>query len=155
MNCLLCGSETRVLDSRPTLEGQGVRRRRECVKCDFRFSTIEEACILDLFVVKRDGRREPYQREKLERGLEMALGKRSYTYEGYQALIRKIEVGIQSLKEAEVTSSRIGEIVMNELHTFDKVAYIRFASVYRQFEDVKTFEQELQKLTITQNKDIN
>lgn len=151
MQCPLCKSETKVLDSRATLEGQGVRRRRECLKCSFRFSTLEEARILDLIVVKRDGRREPYRREKLMRGLEIALRKRSHTSEAYDFLVRDIEMALQANKQSEITSSELGEIVMDNLCTFDKVGYIRFASVYRQFEDVQTFQKEISKLEENKN----
>lgn len=146
MNCPYCSKETKVLDSRLTMEGQGVRRRRKCTECDFRFSTLEEARILDLVVVKRDGRHEPYRREKLLRGLEIALGKRSHTLDDFQKLIRDIETSLQILKQAEVTTQQLGEIVMDNLMQFDKVGYIRFASVYRKFEDVSTFEKEINEL---------
>lgn len=123
-----------------------MRRRRKCTQCSFRFSTLEEAHILDLAVVKRDGRHEPYDRAKMVRGLEIALRKRSHTSEAKASLIRAIELVIQDLKKSEITSQELGEIVMDNLRKFDKVGYIRFASVYRQFEDVKTFEHELKKL---------
>jgi transcriptional repressor NrdR len=144
MMCPLCHvQDTRVLDSRLATDGMSIRRRRTCQKCDFRFSTIEETHILDLPVVKRDGRREPYSREKLLRGLDRALEKRAITRVERKALLQKIEVGIQKLKKQEITSTQLGEVVMKALKKFDKVAYIRFASVYRHFEDVKTFQKEL------------
>lgn len=146
MNCPCCKKETKVLDSRLTMEGQGVRRRRECTECAFRFSTLEEARILDLQIVKRDGKTEPYRRQKLIRGLEIALGKRSFTSDQFHQLVRDIEYGLQMKKHNEVTSSELGEIVMMNLKRFDEIGYIRFASVYRQFEDVKTFEDEIHKL---------
>lgn len=146
MNCPCCSKETKVLDSRLSMEGQGVRRRRKCVSCDFRFSTLEEARILDLLIVKRDGRSEPYRREKLQRGLEIALGKRSHTRDDFQRLLREIEVQLQAKRRSEITTEELGEVVMDNLKGFDKVGYIRFASVYRQFEDVQTFEQEIQEL---------
>jgi transcriptional repressor NrdR len=147
MNCPCCNNdETKVLDSRISLEGHGVRRRRKCSECDFRFSTLEEARILDLMIVKRDGATQAYKREKILTGLEMALRKRSYTSEEFSKLVRDIEFSLQALKKSEVTSSQLGEIVMDNLRDFDKVGYIRFASVYRQFEDVKTFEDEINKL---------
>lgn len=102
--------------------------------------------ILDLAVIKRDGRREPYSREKLERGLVRALEKRPYTKDKFQGLVNQIETDIQKLKKSEITSHDLGEVVMKRLKKFDKVAYIRFASVYRSFEDVKTFQRELSKL---------
>ncbi|MEK7422513.1 MAG: ATP cone domain-containing protein, partial [Actinomycetota bacterium] len=110
------------------------------------FSTLEEIELLDLTVVKRDGRRENYSREKLSRGLEKALEKRPYTDVGFQKLVHKIERDIQKKRRGQLTTAELGDIVMKHLRLFDKVAYIRFASVYRSFEDVKTFESELKKL---------
>lgn len=147
MRCPICNyNDTKVIDSRITSDGLSIRRRRECERCEYRFSTIEEAELLDLTVVKRDGRREPYSRDKLERGLRKALEKRQYTDLDFQKLVHSIERDIQKKKRDELRSSEIGEIVMYRLRGFDKVAYIRFASVYRAFEDVKTFQQELDKL---------
>jgi len=150
MHCPVCGFEdTRVVDSRISPNGTSVRRRRECDSCEYRFSTYEEIEILDIRVVKRDGIKEMYAREKLERGLRRALEKRSHTEVDIRALIHVIECGIQKMKSNEVTTSDIGDIVMRELEGFDKVAYIRFASVYRSFEDVKTFQDELKRLSET------
>lgn len=147
MYCPVCNNEdTKVIDSRLVTDGMAIRRRRECEKCDYRFSTIEEVTLLDLAVVKRDGRREPYSREKLVRGLEKALEKRPYTEMDFQKLVHRIERDIQKKHGSEVTSQQLGEIVMRGLKGFDKVAYIRFASVYRAFEDVATFERELKTL---------
>ncbi|OGL67140.1 transcriptional regulator NrdR [Candidatus Uhrbacteria bacterium RIFCSPHIGHO2_01_FULL_63_20] len=147
MRCPICNSgETKVVDSRISTDGGSVRRRRECEKCEFRFSTLEEVELLDLAVVKRDGRREAYSREKLTRGLEKALEKRPYTEAEFQALVHRVERDIQKKRRGELTSRELGEIVMNRLKAFDKVAYIRFASVYRSFEDVQTFEKELKSL---------
>lgn len=147
MFCPVCNhQDTKVIDSRVVNEGSSIRRRRECEKCGYRFSTTEEVELLDLTVVKRDGRREAYAREKLVRGLEKALEKRPYTETGFQRLVRKIERDIQKKRRGEITSMDIGELIMKHLKHFDKVAYIRFASVYRSFEDVKTFERELKKL---------
>lgn len=130
-------------------DGASVRRRRECEKCSFRFSTLEELELLDLMVVKRDGRREGYSREKIVHGLEHALQKRPYTDQAFQGLVHRIERQIQKKSHGQITTAELGDIVMNQLKTFDKVAYIRFASVYRSFEDVKTFERELNKLSRT------
>lgn len=147
MNCPVCNSkDTKVVDSRISTDGLSIRRRRECNKCGFRFSTIEEVELLDLTVVKRDGRREAYSRDNIVSGLKKALEKRSYTDAVFKKLVHNIERDIQKKKRGELTSQEIGEIVMNRLRTFDKVAYIRFASVYRSFEDVKTFQKELNKL---------
>lgn len=149
MNCPVCNfKDTKVTDSRIVNEGICIRRRRKCGKCGFRFSTYEELQILDTMVVKRDGRRETYSREKLERGILRALEKRSYTKEQFKLIINKIERDVQKkTKRNEITSKDIGGIVMKYLNKLDKIAYIRFASVYRQFEDVKTFENELKDLT--------
>lgn len=123
-----------------------IRRRRECLKCGYRFSTKEETEILDLTILKRDGRKEAYDKEKVKRGLLIALEKRPYDTEGLNQLIHTIERDIQKLKKSEVTSQEIGEIVMANLDKFDKIAYIRFASVYRQFKDVEVFYKEIDKL---------
>lgn len=135
-----------MIDSRLSQGGTNIRRRRECFKCHYRFSTLEEVELLDLVVVKRDGRRESYSREKLIRGLRKALEKRSYTNEGFQSLIHSIERDIQKKRKREIKSNEVGEIVMHRLRGFDKVAYIRFASVYRSFEDAETFKKELEAL---------
>lgn len=129
-----------------TTDGMSIRRRRECDRCHYRFSTVEETELLDLMVVKRDGRREAYTREKMERGLRKALEKRPYTELDFQMLVHAIERDIQKKRLTELRSSDVGEIVMHRLRTFDSVAYIRFASVYRAFEDVETFQSELNEL---------
>lgn len=148
MRCPNCNYEdTKVLDSRPVEDGSAIRRRRECEKCDFRFSTYEEIEILDLAVVKKDGSKQSYSREKLERGISKAFEKRPHTDETLRKLISAIEQEIQKkAKDGEIKSLEIGEIVMKKIKRVDKVAYIRFASVYRQFEDVEEFKAELQKL---------
>ncbi|MBI5222520.1 MAG: transcriptional repressor NrdR [Candidatus Magasanikbacteria bacterium] len=147
MYCPICSSkETKVVDSRLSSDGLAIRRRRECVKCNYRFSTVEETELLDITVVKRDGRRESYSRNKMERGILRSLVKRPYTQEKLDRMIAAIERDIQRKKKREVTSRDIGEIVMKHLRKFDKVAYIRFASIYRQFEDVKKFQSEIKML---------
>lgn len=149
MRCPVCNfKDTKVIDSRLSQEGASIRRRRECVsrKCQYRFSTLEEVEILDLAVIKRNGERESYNREKIISGLRKALEKRSYTSESFQTLLHSIERDIQRARKREIKSGEIGEIVMNRLRGFDKIAYIRFASVYRQFEDVGTFKKELENL---------
>lgn len=123
-----------------------VRRRRECTKCTYRFSTLEVGELLDIIVVKNDGAREAYDRRKMRAGILQSLTKRPYTEEKLEKLVHKIERDIQKKKKREVTSSDIGEIVMKHLKQFDKVAYIRYASIYRAFEDVDTFEAELRRL---------
>jgi transcriptional repressor NrdR len=148
MRCTVCNyKDTKVIDSRLSPNGMSIRRRRECLKCRFRFSTLEEVEILDLTVVKRDGTRESYSREKLESGLRKSLQKRPVTAERFKDLVNAIERDLQKVRKNEVTSGTIGEIVMDRLKQFDKVAYIRFASVYRAFEDVKTFQKALETLT--------
>ena len=147
MNCPVCNHpETSVLDTRITGEGSSIRRRRECDACGFRFSTSEDVELLDITVVKRDGRRESYARDKIKHGLERALEKRPVTEAAFRSLLNEVERDIQRKKSDEVTSAEIGEIVMNRLRSFDSVAYIRFASVYRQFEDVESFTKELESL---------
>ncbi|MBI4256465.1 transcriptional repressor NrdR [Candidatus Uhrbacteria bacterium] len=147
MYCAVCNhKDTKVVDSRISTDGASVRRRRECEKCDFRFSTLEEVELLDLTVVKRDGRREAYSREKMTRGLEKSLEKRPYTDQAFQKLVHKIERDVQKKRRGQLTTQELGEILMKHLKNFDKVAYIRFASVYRSFEDVGAFESELKKL---------
>ncbi len=158
MYCPICRSkETKVIDSRIAEAGMSIRRRRECTKCHYRFSTLEETELLDLIVIKQRGTREAYERSKLERGLVHSLTKRPYTQEAFRAMVNDIERDIQkkaaktwsehSTKYKEITSEQIGEIVMKHLKKFDKVAYIRFASIYRAFEDVETFQHELKTLT--------
>lgn len=148
MHCPVCSClDTHVVDSRLSPDGTFIRRRRECEKCEYRFSTLEEIELLDMTVVKRNGTRESYSREKIERGLKRALEKRSYTESGFRALMHSVERDIQRVSPSEITSADIGRILMDRLKAFDKVAYIRFASVYRQFEDVETFQQELERLT--------
>lgn len=148
MRCPNCDNpDTKVLDSRPVEEGSAIRRRRECEKCGFRFSTYEEIEILDLSVVKRDGASQPYSREKLERGIQRAFEKREHTDQTFKKIISGVEQDIQKkAKDGQIMSSEIGEIVMKRLKRVDKVAYIRFASVYRQFADVEEFKEVLEKL---------
>lgn len=147
MNCPSCNSNnTKVIDSRLSGEGFSIRRRRSCQGCNFRFSTIEEIEILDLVVIKRDGHRENYNRDKLIRGLRTSLEKRSYLEEDFRKMISEIERGIQKKATNEITSKQMGEIVMRRLKSFDQVAYIRYASVYRSFKDAKTFQKELNLL---------
>jgi transcriptional repressor NrdR len=147
MRCPVCNNDdTKVIDSRLAGDGIGIRRRRECEKCGHRFSTIERVELLDLAVVKRDGRREMYRREKIAAGLRRALEKRPYTEDQFQKLVGETERDLQRARKEEITSREIGEIVMERLRRFDQVAYIRFASVYRSFEDVDQFAGELKAL---------
>lgn len=147
MRCPVClAQDSKVNDSRLIEDGFAIRRRRECLACSFRFSTNEEIEILNLTVIKRDGSTEAYQREKLERGLKRALEKRPYSQEQFKKLVNTVERDIQKKKVEEIASQEIGEAVIKRLKSFDKIAYIRFASVYRAFEDVKTFQHELEGL---------
>lgn len=147
MKCPACHHEdTKVTDSRLVSEGMAIRRRRECLECGFRFSTYEEVEILNLSVIKRDGRREPYAKEKLENGLKKAFEKRPITKDEFKKLTNRIERDIQLAGKDEIMSSQIGEVIMKHLKRKDQVAYIRFASVYRSFKDVKTFQAELKQL---------
>jgi len=143
MQCPYClHPETKVVDSRES--ESSVRRRRECLKCEKRYTTYEQAEIDDLVVIKKDGRREPYNRNKLMIGILKACEKRPVTKEAIEEMISKIESELRESDEAE--SNKIGEIVMKHLKSVDKIAYIRFASVYRSFEDVKEFEKEVKML---------
>lgn len=147
MNCPVCNyRDTKVVDSRLSGEGFSIRRRRVCEKCEFRFSTLEELEILDLVVIKRDGRRENYNKDKLIKGIRTSLEKRPYREDDFQRLIREIERDIQKKATTEITSRELGEIVMKRLKNFDQVAYIRYASVYRSFKDAQTFQKELSSL---------
>jgi len=148
MRCPVCNyKDTSVVDTRPAENDFSIRRRRECDKCGFRFSTVEETELLDLIVVKRDGRREAYMRDKMESGIRRSSTKRAFTQEDFHRLVHFVERDIQKKKKREISSSDLGEIVMRNLKNFDKVAYIRFASIYRDFKDVKNFENELKRLS--------
>lgn len=147
MYCPVCANhDTKVVDSRITVDRTGIRRRRQCEKCQFRFSTSEQIEILDLTVVKRDGSKQPYSRDKIVQGLRKALEKRSYTEENFNNLVARVERDIHKTKKNELTSRQIGEIIMKRLESFDQVGYIRFASVYRDFKDVATFHTELRNI---------
>jgi transcriptional repressor NrdR len=147
MFCPICNArDTKVVDSRGAQDGSAVRRRRECTKCGYRFSTIEEIELLDLVVVKRDGSRESYSRTKVERGIKESLTKRPVTEERFFKLIHAIERDIQKKRKREITSSAIGDIVIKHLKRFDKVAYIRFASIYRAYENIDMFAREILSL---------
>lgn len=148
MFCPVCQNEnSKVVDTRLATDGTAIRRRRECESCGHRFSTNEEVELLDFCVVKKDGTRQAYSREKIEHGLRRALEKRPSTEADFRTLIHGIECDIQRAAQDELTSAQIGDIVLRQLKTFDQVAYIRFASVYRSFEDVQSFKQELDELT--------
>ncbi len=147
MRCPFCKfSDSRVLDSRPTVEGDAIRRRRECGGCGKRFTTYEKADGLLLVVVKKDGRREAFDRQKLMRGLIIACRKRPVPIERLEAIVDSIERELRNLMELEVKSEHIGELVMDHLRNLDEVAYVRFASVYREFRDAESFMQEIKDL---------
>jgi transcriptional repressor NrdR len=147
MKCPICYyPDTKVVDSRVASDGLSIRRRRECLKCSFRFSTYEEMELLDLVIVKRDGRRESYSREKLVGGLKKSCEKRPITEDLFKKLVHSTERDLQRLKKTEITSKQIGQAVMKNLKKLDPVAYIRYASVYESFKDAQEFRKELNKL---------
>ena len=147
MRCPFCGHENiRVIDSRPAEENNSIRRRRVCDECGKRFTTYEKVETIPLIVIKKDNNRETYNREKIERGLLRACHKRPISAEDITNLVDEVEKEVYELEEKEIESSVIGELIMNKLKDLDAVAYVRFASVYREFEDVNTFMEELKKM---------
>lgn len=147
MKCPFCGVEdTKVIDSRPADEGNSIRRRRQCDKCSKRFTTYEKVEAIPLMVIKKDQTREPYDRAKIEKGVFRSCHKRPISVTQMNAMIDKIEAEIFNLGVREVKSKDIGELVMNCIEELDAVAYVRFASIYREFKDVDTFMQELKKI---------
>ncbi len=153
MRCPFCSKdETRVLDSRESGEGTIIRRRRECEACKRRFTTYERVEELNPLVVKKDGRREAFDRDKLLAGLKKACEKRPVSVDQLEQLISDLERKLQEMGEKEVTSSTIGEMVMNQLPSLDEVAYVRFASVYRSFRDIAEFMDELKDIVEGQAK---
>ena len=147
MKCPFCGHEnTRVIDSRPAEENNSIRRRRVCDECDKRFTTYEKIETIPLIVVKKDNNREAYDRTKIEAGVLRACHKRPISADQIKALVDEVETEIFSMEEKEVPSRVIGELVMNKLKDLEAVAYVRFASVYREFKDINTFMDELKEL---------
>ncbi len=147
MKCPFCGyKEDKVVDSRATAEESAVRRRRECLKCGKRFTTYEYIEEISLLVIKKDGRRESFDRKKMLAGVIRACEKRPISIEKMEDIVTQVERAIQKKSEREVLSSRIGELVMDKLKLIDDVAYVRFASVYRQFKDVGQFMVELKDI---------
>lgn len=147
MRCPFCNYyESKVIDSRPTDEGQAIRRRRECLKCSKRFTTYEKVEAMPLIIVKKDGTRETYDRNKILNGILKACEKRPVTLSTIEETVDEIERQLYNSMEKEITSQYIGELVMNKLKDIDEVSYVRFASVYRQFKDINTFMDELKKL---------
>jgi transcriptional repressor NrdR len=150
VHCPFCGADdTKVIDSRLVAEGDSVRRRRECQTCGERFTTFENAELVMPRLVKRDGTREPFDEEKLRRGLQRALEKRPVSVEEIESSLNRIMHRLRSTGERELPSLMVGEEVMTELREMDGVAYVRFASVYRDFQDVSEFQKEIQNLTRT------
>ncbi len=147
MRCLFCGHlESKVIDSRSTEEGTTIRRRRECLECGKRFTTYEKIETIPIIVIKKDGLRESFNREKVLNGILRACEKRPVTLKDIDSLIDDIESKLYNMLEREVTSEKIGEMVMERLQKLDDIAYVRFASVYRQFKDINSFMNELAKL---------
>ena len=147
MKCPFCSyEESKVIDSRPTDEGERIRRRRECLKCQKRFTTYEVIESLPVVVIKKDKSREVFNREKLFNGMLKACEKRPVSVSDIEHAIDDIETVLQNSLDREVTSEYIGELVMEKLKALDEVAYVRFASIYRQFKDISTFMEELNKL---------
>jgi len=147
MKCPFCGfEESKVIDSRPTDEGERIRRRRECIQCAKRFTTYEIIESVPLVVVKKDKSRESFSREKLMRGMLKSCEKRPVSMADLENVVTDIEIALQNSLDREVTSDRIGELAMERLRELDEVAYVRFASVYRHFKDINTFMEELSKI---------
>lgn len=147
MKCPICGHlESKVLDSRPSNEGASIRRRRECLACQKRFTTFETIEIMSFMVVKKDKTRELFDRSKVKKGIVRACEKRPVTMEQIETAVSEIEQTLLSSMKSEIPSNEVGELVMDKLKELDEVAYVRFASVYRQFKDITTFRDELNKL---------
>ena len=147
MKCPFCGHEnTRVIDSRPAEENNSIRRRRVCDECDKRFTTYEKVETIPLIIIKKDDNRETYDRSKIEAGVLRACHKRPISATQINRLVEEVETEIFNMEEKEISSQVVGEIVMNKLKNLEAVAYVRFASVYREFKDINTFMDELKKV---------
>ncbi len=147
MKCPFCGHEnTRVIDSRPAEENNSIRRRRVCDECDKRFTTYEKVETIPLIIIKKDDNRETYDRSKIEAGVLRACHKRPISANQINRLVEEGETEIFNMEEKEISSQVVGEIVMNKLKNLEAVAYVRFASVYREFKDINTFMDELKKV---------
>lgn len=152
MKCPFCGhTESRVVDTREV--GDGIRRRRECQSCGQRFTTYEQVARVNLLVIKRDGRREPFDRQKLYEGIRRACAKRPVSAERIEQVVSEIETNLYNLGQAEVPSRTIGEMVMERLREIDDVAYVRFASVYRSFADIQTLKREVDQIVEQQKRE--
>ena len=147
MKCMYCGCEdSKVIDSRSTEDGKSIRRRRECINCGKRFTTFETIEIVPFLVVKRDGTRQSYDRTKLKKGILRPCEKRPISMAQIDQIVESVEKQLYNSLEQEITSSKIGDLVMEELKPLDEVAYIRFAAVYRQFKDSATFFEEMSRI---------
>ena len=147
MKCPFCGyEESKVIDSRPTDEGEKIRRRRECISCASRFTTYEIIESVPIMIIKKDKSRESFNRDKLLKGMVRACEKRPVAIDSLEKIVDEIEAEIQNSLDREITSDKIGELVMDKLKDVDEVAYVRFASVYKRFDDIHTFMNELQGL---------
>lgn len=147
MKCPYCEhTESKVIDSRPTDEGNSIRRRRECLKCEKRFTTYEQIESIPVIIIKKDGTRQPYDRQKLMNGILRAIEKTPVTFKEVEETVAKVESKIFNSLDREVESKMIGELVMEELKNLNPVAYVRFASVYREFKDVNVFLEEVKNL---------
>lgn len=153
MQCPYCNADdTKVIDSRLAAEGAQVRRRRQCNQCQERFTTFEVVEVVMPRIIKSNNRIEPYDSQKLRRSIQLPLQKRPVTLDEQEAMISRIEKRIRQLGEREISSKALGEVVMSELKELDDVAYVRFASVYRDFQNIEAFRQELQNIRPSDNK---
>lgn len=153
MRCVYCNSpDSKVLDSRPIEDGNGIRRRRECIVCKKRFNTYEKAEIMPLIVIKKNEKRDLFDKEKLLKGILKSCQKTNVGFEAMEQMVDEIEKELLNRGEREVSSELIGEMVMDQLQRIDPVAYVRFASVYREFRDVETFRKEIESLLDSKNK---
>lgn len=156
MKCPKCGcSESKVIDTRPTDDGFKIRRRRECMECGYRFTTYEKIEETQMIVIKRDGTRQCYNRDKIINGLIRACNKRAVSLDEIEKIADKVEKQLNNTFQNEVSTESIGKLVMNELQNVDDVAYVRFASVYRKFKDINTFMDELKKIQDERNEKNN
>ena len=148
MKCPKCGADNdKVIDTRPSDEGRAIRRRRVCIECEYRYSTTERAEVLGMKVVKQDGTRQDFSREKLMAGLASACSKRPVSNANLEKIVDEVENCLNDQRNHEISTNAIGEIVMERLKKLDKVAYVRFASVYRDFTDIKSFTDEVEHLS--------
>lgn len=156
MNCPFCShSESKVVDSRPTDEGQSIRRRRECIACNRRFTTYEKIEEIPLIVIKKSGNREPFNRNKILKGIIKSCEKRPVALSRIENTVDEIEKQLYNSMEKEIKTEYIGELVMEHIKKLDEVAYVRFASVYREFKDINTFMGELRKLLKEKTDEMN